>query len=161
MLENLVSTHGMLISGAILLVAYIFIATEKIQKSVVALVGASLTLLLGLLPFHGHLDKEAGVYIRSVFDYVSFEVIFLLIGMMIIVHISSRSGVFKWMAVELLKCTKGHPKLVLFVLAAFTAVASAFLDNVTTVVLMMPVTFVIAKEFDTDPVPFLIMYHLK
>ena len=156
MLENLVSTHGMLISGAILLVAYIFIATEKIQKSVVALVGASLTLLLGLLPFHGHLDKEAGVYIRSVFDYVSFEVIFLLIGMMIIVHISSRSGVFKWMAVELLKCTKGHPKLVLFVLAAFTAVASAFLDNVTTVVLMMPVTFVIAKEFDTDPVPFLI-----
>ena len=50
MLENLVSTHGMVISGAILLVAYIFIATEKIQKSVVALVGASLTLLLGLLP---------------------------------------------------------------------------------------------------------------
>ena len=60
MLENLVSTHGMVISGAILLVAYIFIATEKIQKSVVALVGASLTLLFGLLPFHGHLDKEAG-----------------------------------------------------------------------------------------------------
>lgn len=76
--------------------------------------------------------------------------------MMIIVHIASKSGVFKWMAIRLLCYTKGHPKLVLFVLAAFTAVASAFLDNVTTVVLMMPVTFVIAKEFDTDPVPFLI-----
>ena len=76
--------------------------------------------------------------------------------MMIIVHIASRSGVFKWIALQILKATKGHPKLVLFALAAFTAVASAFLDNVTTVVLIMPVTFVIAKEFDADPVPFLI-----
>ncbi len=156
MLDNLVSNYGMIISGAILLVAYVFIASEKIQKSVVALFGASLTLLLGLLPFHGHYDGDLGRYIRGVFDYVEFEVIFLLIGMMIIVHIASRSGVFKWIALQILKATKGHPKLVLFALAAFTAVASAFLDNVTTVVLIMPVTFVIAKEFDTDPVPFLI-----
>lgn len=155
-MTEFVSQYGMIISGAILLIAYIFIATEKIQKSVVALVGAALTLLLGLLPFHGHYDSTAGQYIRSVFDYIEFEVIFLLIGMMILVHIASRSGVFKWMALEILKATKGHPKLVLFALAAFTAVASAFLDNVTTVVLIMPVTFVIAKEFDTDPVPFLI-----
>ena len=154
MLDNLVSNYGMIISGAILLIAYVFIASEKIQKSVVALFGASLTLLLGLLPFHGVCDM--GNYTRGVFDYVEFEVIFLLIGMMIIVHIASRSGVFKWIALEILKATKGHPKLVLFALAAFTAVASAFLDNVTTVVLIMPVTFVIAKEFDTDPVPFLI-----
>ena len=155
-MTEFVSQYGMIISGAILLIAYIFIATEKIQKSVVALVGAALTLLLGLLPSHGHYDSTAGQYIRSVFDYIEFEVIFLLIGMMILVHIASRSGVFKWMALQILKATKGHPKLVLFALAAFTAVASAFLDNVTTVVLIMPVTFVIAKEFDTDPVPFLI-----
>ena len=155
-MTEFVSQYGMIISGAILLIAYIFIATEKIQKSVVALVGAALTLLLGLLPFHGHYDSTAGQYIRSVFDYIEFEVIFLLIGMMILVHIASRSGVFKWMALQILKATKGHPKLVLFALEAFTAVASAFLDNVTTVVLIMPVTFVIAKEFDTDPVPFLI-----
>lgn len=146
----------MIISGLILLIAYVFIASEKIQKSVVALVGASLTLLLGLLPFHGHFDSGLGEYVHGVFDYIEFEVIFLLIGMMILVHIASRSGVFKWMALELLKMTKGHPKLVLFTLAAFTAVASAFLDNVTTVVLMMPITFVIAKEFDIDPIPFLI-----
>ena len=155
-MTHFISQYGMIISGAILLVAYIFIASEKIQKSVVALVGASLTMLLGLLPFHGHYDAINQVYVKSVFDYIAFEVIFLLIGMMIIVHIASKSGVFKWMAIRLLCYTKGHPKLVLFVLAAFTAVASAFLDNVTTVVLMMPVTFVIAKEFDTDPVPFLI-----
>ena len=156
MLENLVSSHGMIISGAILLIAYIFIASEKIQKSVVALVGASLTMVLGLLPCHSHIDPTTGAYVKGVFEYISFDVIFLLIGMVILVHIASRSGVFKWMAIGLLKLTKGHPKMVLFTLAAFTAVASAFLDNVTTVVLMMPVTFVIAKEFDTDPIPFLI-----
>ena len=156
MFNNFITTHAMVISGAILLIAYIFIATEKIQKSVVALVGAGLTLLLGLLPFHAHYDEAAGVYVKSVFEYISFDVIFLLVGMMILVEIASKSGVFKWMALELLKMTKGHPKWVLFTLAAFTAVASAFLDNVTTVVLMMPVTFVIAKELDIDPVPFLI-----
>lgn len=156
MIGEFISANGMTISGAILLIAYIFIAAEKIQKSVVALVGASLTMLLGLLPFHGHFDAASQTYVRSVFDYIEFNVIFLLIGMMIIVHIAGKSGVFKWMAIELLKKTKGHPKLVLFTLAAFTAVASAFLDNVTTVVLLIPVTFVIAKEFDTDPVPFLI-----
>ena len=148
--------HGMLISGLILLVAYIFIASEKIQKSVVALAGAALTMLLGLIPFETHFDKTTNTLIKGVFQHVDFQVIFLLIGMMIIVHISSRSGVFKWLALELLHLTKGHPKTVLFSLAAFTAIASAFLDNVTTVVLMMPITFIIAKEFDTDPVPFLI-----
>lgn len=153
---DFIHTHGMIISGAILLIAYIFIASEKIQKSVVALVGAALTMLLGLIPLEGHLDVENMKYIKGVFEHVDFEVIFLLIGMMIIVHIASRSGVFKWMALHLLKATKGHPKTVLFALAAFTAIASAFLDNVTTVVLMMPITFIIAKEFETDPVPFLI-----
>ena len=153
---DFIHTHGMIISGAILLIAYIFIASEKIQKSVVALIGAALTMLLGLIPLEGHMDLENMKYIKGVFEHVDFEVIFLLIGMMIIVHIASRSGVFKWMALNLLKATKGHPKTVLFALAAFTAVASAFLDNVTTVVLMMPITFIIAKEFETDPVPFLI-----
>ena len=147
-----IHSHGMIISGAILLIAYIFIASEKIQKSVVALVGASLTMLLGLIPLSLNLEHN----VKGVFEYVDFEVIFLLIGMMIIVNIASRSGVFKWLAINLLKLTKGHPKTVLFALAAFAAIASAFLDNVTTVVLMMPITFVIAKEFETDPVPFLI-----
>ena len=153
---DFIQSHGMIISGAILLIAYIFIASEKIQKSVVALLGASLTMLLGLIPLVGHLDTEKMTYVKGVFEHVDFEVIFLLIGMMIIVNIASRSGVFKWMAIGLLRATKGHPKTVLFALAAFTAIASAFLDNVTTVVLMMPITFVIAKEFETDPIPFLI-----
>lgn len=151
--------HEMLISGAILLVAYFFIATEKIQKSVVALFGASLTLLLGLVPQYRECSAAGTLnmtHIKSVFDYVEFDVIFLLISMMIIVHISSKSGMFNYMAVELLKITKGRPKSVLFALAFFTAVASAFLDNVTTVVLIMPITFVIVKELGITPMPFLI-----
>lgn len=153
---NFIHNNAMLISGLILVIAYVFIASEKIQKSVVALAGASLTMLLGLIPFETRFDTETNTLIKGVFAHVDFQVIFLLIGMMIIVHIASRSGVFKWLAIELLHLTKGHPKTVLFALAAFTAIASAFLDNVTTVVLMMPITFIIAKEFDTDPVPFLI-----
>ena len=155
MLSNFITTHGMIISGLILLTSYIIIATEKIQKSVVALVGASLTLLLGLLPYDGAVS-DTGEYIHGVFGFIEFQVIFLLVGMMILVNIASRSGIFKWIAIEILKMTKGHPKLVLFALATFTAIASAFLDNVTTVVLVMPITFIIAKEFDCDPIPFLI-----
>ena len=153
---NFVQSHAMLISGLILLIAYAFITTEKIQKSVVALFGASLTMLLGLIPFEAHFDPVKHQFVKGIFQHIDFQVIFLLIGMMIIVHISSRSGVFKWLALELLHLTKGHPKTVLFTLATFTAVASAFLDNVTTVVLMIPITLVIAKEFGADPVPFLI-----
>ena len=156
MFEDFIASNGMIISGTILLISYILIATEKIQKSVIALAGASLTILFGLLPLHGYYDEVAGKYVKDVFGFISFDVIFLLIGMMIIVHISSKSGVFKWLAIEVLRLTKGHPKLVLFSLSALTAILSAFLDNVTTVVLMMPITFAIAKEYDTDPIPFLI-----
>ncbi len=125
MLSNFITTHGMIISGLILLISYIVIATEKIQKSVVALVGASLTLLLGLLPYDGAVS-DTGEYIHGVFGFIEFQVIFLLVGMMILVNIASRSGIFKWIAIEILKMTKGHPKLVLFALATFTAIASAF-----------------------------------
>lgn len=136
--------NEMLAAGLILLVAYIFIAMEKIPKVTVAMTGASITLLLGL------------VSQKNAFQYVDFNVIFLLVSMMMIVHIAGRSGMFTWLAIKLLKLTKGHPKLVLFSLAGFTALASAFLDNVTTVILVMPVTFIVAKELEIDPVPFLI-----
>jgi len=150
---DFIAGHEMLVSGLILIIAYIFIATEKIQKSVVALFGASLTLLLGLVPQY---KSEGMIHIKSVFDYIEFDVVFLLVGMMIIVQIASKSGMFDWMAINLLRLTKGHPKKVLFALAAFTAFASAFLDNVTTVVLIMPITFAIAKKLEINPVPFLI-----
>ena len=153
-LTSWAQAHAIVVSAVILVVAYIFIATEKIPKMTVALVGASLTLLLGLL---GQSQKINGTMDPHYFiNFVDFNVIFLLVSMMIIVSIATRSGMFNWVANEMLKKTKGHPKTILCCLALFTAIASAFLDNVTTVILIMPVTFAIAKELDINPVPFLI-----
>jgi len=147
-------SYALIISALILFFSYIFIATEKIPKVTVALLGASLTLLLGLL---GQNAKVNGVFDETYFiNYVDWNVIFLLISMMIIVSIATRSGMFSWIAKDMLKRTKGHPKTTLFCLALFTAVASAFLDNVTTVILVMPITFVVAQKLDINPTPFLI-----
>ena len=149
-----VQSNAIAVSATILFIAYIFIATEKIPKVTVALVGASITLLLGLLGQDKVTDGslDAAYFIH----YIDFNVIFLLVSMMIIVNIATRSGMFNWIAHEMLKLTKGHPRLILAALALFTAVVSAFLDNVTTVILIMPVTFVIAQELDINPLPFLI-----
>ncbi len=153
-LINLVQANALIVSASILIVAYFFIATEKIPKVTVALVGASLTLLFGLLGQNAKIDGELNPY--YFINYVDFNVIFLLVSMMIIVSIATRSGMFNWVANEMLIKMEGHPKRTLFCLAIFTAVASAFLDNVTTVILIMPVTFAIAKELDISPLPFLI-----
>lgn len=151
----LAHTHAMAISAWILILAYVFIATEKIPKVTVALVGGSITLLLGLLSQNKTL-AAGGLDPHYFINFVDFNVIFLLVSMMIIVNIATKSGMFNWLANEMLKATKGHPKLILFSLAIFTAVVSAFLDNVTTVILIMPVTFVIAEKLDINPIPFLI-----
>jgi Na+/H+ antiporter NhaD/arsenite permease-like protein len=151
---NFIQNHSIIFSSIILIVAYFFIVIEKLPKVTIAMIGATLTIILGLLSqdkgLHGALDPNYFIH------FVDFNVIFLLVSMMIIVNISARSGMFNWIANELLKFTKGNPKWVLFTLGLFTAVASAFLDNVTTVILIMPVTFIIAKELDIDPVPLLI-----
>lgn len=148
-----VSHHAMLISALILFVAYIFIAIDKISKVTVSLIGASLTILLGLLA-----QSKGATHLNPHYfiNFIDFNVIFLLVSMMIIVHISAKSGMFNWIAIELLKFSRGYPILIMILLALFTAVASAFLDNVTTVILIMPVTFIIAKELVIDPVPMLV-----
>lgn len=143
-IQAFIQQHAMAFAFTILGLAYIFIALEKIPKMTIAIIGASLTLLLGLVG-----SMEA-------FKYIDFNVLFLLVSMMLIVHISSKSGMYDWLAIEMLKLTKGKPILVLIMLSLFTAVVSAFLDNVTTVILIMPLTFVIAKQFNISPVPFLI-----
>ncbi len=151
---NFVQAHSVGFSAGILIIAYIFIALEKIPKATVALLGAVATILLGLLSQH----KMVGDTINNLYfiNYIDFNVIFLLVSMMIIVSIATKSGMFNWIANELLKHTGGKPILILFVLGLFTAVTSAFLDNVTTVILIMPVTFFIAKKLDINPIPFLI-----
>lgn len=153
-LHEIVQAHGVVVSASILLIAYVFIALEKIPKVTIALLGAAITILLGLVSQSKLVD--GGINAHYFINFVDFNVIFLLVSMMIIVSIATRSGMFNWIANELLRLTKGHPKLVLFTLGIFTAVTSAFLDNVTTVILIMPVTFFIAKQLDINPLPFLI-----
>ena len=153
-IQNFVSAHNVLISAGILILAYIFIAMEKIPKVTIALLGAGITIVLGLV---SQIKTVGGVLNPHYFvNFIDFNVIFLLVSMMIIVNITTRSGVFTYLANELMKATKGHPVLILAALGVFTAVVSAFLDNVTTVILILPITFAIARKLDIDPIPFLL-----
>ena len=157
-MENIleyVKTNAVVFSAAILIVAYIFIATEKINKVVVALFGACVCIILGLLSQDKALPD--GTINPSYYaNFIDFNVIFLLIAMMIIVSITARSGVFNYLALKLLIKTKGRPMAVLFCLSIFTAVTSAFLDNVTTVILVMPITLAVSKKLEISPIPLLI-----
>jgi len=137
------------IALAIFAVSYGLIITERIHKTIVALVGAALMIVSGVVTqdeaFYSH---EFGV------DY---NVIFLLIGMMIIVNIVRDTGLFEVLAIWSAQRAGADPFRMLALLALVTAVLSAMLDNVTTVLLMAPVTLSIAKRLRLDPVPFLIV----
>jgi len=133
-----------LLAGAIFLAIYALIVTEKIHRTLAALLGASLVILLKLV------DQ------REAFAFVDFNVIFLLAGMMIIANVMAKTGVFQWIAVEAVRRAEGQPYRLLLLTSVITAVVSAFLDNVTTVVLLTPITFFVAQRLGTSPVPFLI-----
>ena len=135
----------MLIVGAVVFVAvYVIIAAEWWHKTNAALVGGLAMILLGVL------DQE------EAFHAVDWNVIFLLAGMMIIAHVSAETGIFQWLAIRAAKLSKARPMGLLLILSVVTAVASAFLDNVTTVVLIVPVTLYIADALGINPRPFLI-----
>lgn len=128
--------------------AYVLIATERVHRVVAALAGAALMLLLQIVDaedaFH---ELETGI---------DWEVIFLLLGMMFIVAVLRRTGLFEYLAIWSAKRARGRPYRVLVILCVVTAVASALLDNVTTVLLVAPVTILIAERLGVRPVPFLI-----
>jgi Na+/H+ antiporter NhaD/arsenite permease-like protein len=133
-----------LVAGAIFLGIYALIVTEKIHRTLAALLGGSLVILLKLV------DQ------REAFAFVDFNVIFLLAGMMIIANVMAKTGIFQWIAVEAVRRAEGRPYRLLLLTSVITAVVSAFLDNVTTVVLLTPITFFVAQRLGTSPVPFLI-----
>jgi len=133
-----------LLAGAIFLAIYALIVTEKIHRTLAALLGASLVILLKLV------DQ------REAFAFVDFNVIFLLAGMMIIANVMAKTGIFQWIAVEAVRRAEGQPYRLLLLTSVITAVVSAFLDNVTTVVLLTPITFFVAQRLGTSPVPFLV-----
>lgn len=137
-----------LIATTIFILSYIAIVSEKIHKTKVAIVGASLMLICHVLTQHEAFYEEA--------FGIDYNVIFLLIGMMIIVNIMSKTGIFQFMAIKSAKLAKGEPFRIMIIFAIITAIASALLDNVTTVLLLVPVTLLIAVELEIDPIPFLL-----
>ncbi|MEC3975815.1 ArsB/NhaD family transporter [Amycolatopsis sp. H20-H5] len=133
---------------AVFVVAYLFIATEKIPKMVAALAGAGIVLALGVV------GSEDAFYSHD--TGIDWDVIFLLLGMMIIVGVLRKTGVFEYVAIWAAKRAKGSPLRVMILLVLITAVASALLDNVTTILLIAPVTLLVCDRLDINPVPFLI-----
>lgn len=133
-----------LLAIGIFLVIYALIIAEKIHRTIVAMIGGILMVALGII------DQETAIH------HIDFNTLGLLIGMMIIVSITAETGLFKYIAMLAAKKSKGDPVRILVALASITAIGSAFLDNVTTVLLMAPVTFSITRQLRVNPVPFLL-----
>ena len=132
----------------VFLVAYILIATEKINRVAVALGGAAAMIVIGAT------DADAIFYDHD--TGIDWNVIFLLLGMMIIVGVIHKTGLFEYLAIKAIKKAKGEPKRALVFLIFLTAVASAILDNVTTILLAVPMTLVVCKQLKVSPVPFIL-----
>ncbi len=135
--------NPMWVSTCILAITYATIMSEKVNRAVVALVGAGVMILVGVL------DQEEAIH------GIDFNTIGLLTGMMILVSISRRSGMFQYLAVWSAQAAKAHPAGILILLQVTTAVLSAFLDNVTTVLLIVPVTLAICKTLKVPAYPYL------
>jgi len=133
---------------AVFVAAYVLIATERIHRTSAALAGAAGMMLLGVV--------DAQVAFFSERTGVDWNVIFLLLGMMVIVSIVKQTGVFDYLAIWAAKRTRGRPFPTMVLLVCITAVASALLDNVTTVLLIAPVTLLVCDRLAVSPVPFLI-----
>jgi Na+/H+ antiporter NhaD/arsenite permease-like protein len=135
----------MIESIVIFVLVYILLATERVEKSVAAVLGAAAVLILGLIPFH------------EVTAAVDLNVIFLLIGMMTCVAILSETGFFEWVAISVAKAMNGRPIPILIMLLLVTMIFSALLDNVTTIILLAPVTILITQLLELPTIPFLIL----
>src|ERR671914_2488555 len=123
----------------------LLIALELVNRMVAALLGAAVLVSFGIVT-----QEQAAT------EFVDWNTIGLLAGMMVIVAIMERTGIFEYLAIKSAQWGKARPGRILILLALITAFLSAFLDNVTTVILMVPVTFLIADALDTSPMPFLL-----
>lgn len=129
-------------SVAIFLIALAVIISEKVHRAVVALAGAALVLMLGLMPFDEALS------------HIDFNTLGVLFGMMLFISVVKMSGLFEYLAVTCAHLAKGQPWMIMVLFVLLTAVLSAFLDNVTTVLLIGPMTLNICKMLKVNPVPF-------
>lgn len=133
-----------IVAIVIFVVAYALIISEKVHRTIVGLFGAMLMILFGII------DQEVAV------RHIDFNTLGLLMGMMIIVNITSETGLFNFLAIWAAQKVKAQPIALLVVLSTITMVCSALLDNVTTVLLTVPITFSITSQLKVDVMPYLI-----
>jgi Na+/H+ antiporter NhaD/arsenite permease-like protein len=138
-----------IIAISIFLISYGLITSEKIHRTIVAMLGGILMLIFGIV------SQETAI------RHIDFNTLGLLIGMMIIVSITSETGLFKYLAIWSAKKAKGDPVRILIYLALITAFGSSLLDNVTTVLLMVPIAFSITRQLRVNPMPYLILIILS
>lgn len=131
------------VAVVIFIAAYALIISEKVHRTIVGIFGAMLMILAGII------SQETAIH------HIDFNTLGLLMGMMIIVNITSETGLFNFLAIWSAKKVKAHPAKLLIALSLLTAVCSAFLDNVTTVLLTVPITFNIANQLKVDVKPYL------
>lgn len=129
---------------AIFSITYLLIVTEKFNRVAVAMTGAALMMLLSV---------EAQ---EKAIEHIDFNTIGILIGMMIVVTVTRKSGIFEYLAIKSVKAVKGEPWGILVLFLIITAIASALLDNVTTILLIAPITLVITDTLKLNPIPFLV-----
>ena len=133
-----------IVAIVIFVAAYALIISEKVHRTIVGLFGAMLMILFGIL------DQETAVH------HIDFNTLGLLMGMMIIVNITSETGLFNFLAIWAAQKVRARPIALLVVLSSITMVCSALLDNVTTVLLTVPITFSITSQLKVDVMPYLI-----
>src|SRR5512133_1690365 len=134
----------MLLVLVVFAVTYVMIITEWVNKMTIALLGGF------VLIFAGIMTQDVAM------SYIDWNVIFLLIGMMIIMGVVKETGVFQYIAIKTAKIAKGSPIRIMLLMFLVTAVISAFLDNVTTVMIIVPVNILIARELGISPIPLVV-----
>jgi Na+/H+ antiporter NhaD/arsenite permease-like protein len=136
----------MALAIAAFLIVLALIASERIHRTKIALLGAAIVVL-----FVGEFSQERAI------ESVDFNTIGLLAGMMLLVHVTQQTGVYDYIAIKAGQVSGGRPFRVVLALAGTTAVLSAFLDNLTTILLIVPVTFLLADALDIDPIPLVLI----
>ncbi len=145
MSEHEAAGTGLIVAGIVIfVVAYALIASDKVPKSAVALGGGALMILVGIIDQH------------HAFEHIDLNVILLLVGMMVLAGIVRHTGAFQALAILAARWTGGDGVRLMLALSLITAVLSAFLDNVTTVILIAPITIFVASRLGLNPVPFFI-----
>ena len=139
------ATVSMLIAVGIFIGTYILIITEVINKMLASLIGAFLLILTGIL--------SQDIALRA----IDWNVIFFLIGMMLVIAVLRRTGIFMYIAIKTAKIDRGNPLLIMMLMFVITAIASAFLGSVTTIMILIPIILLICNELKITPVPYIIM----